>query len=69
MLVERHLPLNEVAVYDSMSRDALVHRDIADAERERISIYRGDVLDREALLAAISDFRPTHVVHAPRSRG
>lgn len=68
-LVERYLPDNEVAIYDSMSRDALQHRDLLDADRERIKIYRGDILDEGALLAALSEFRPTHVVHCAAIAG
>jgi len=69
MLIERHIRGNDVAVYDSMSRDALQHRDISADDRGRISIYRGDVLDAAALAAAIADFRPTHVVHCAAIAG
>lgn len=69
MLIERHIAANEVAVFDSMSRDALQHRDIAPEDRSRIKIYQGDVLDAAALAAAIADFRPTHVVHCAAIAG
>lgn len=69
MLIERHIVGNEFAVYDSMSRDALQHRNITDEDRERIRIYRGDVLDGGYLAEAIADFRPTHVVHCAAIAG
>jgi UDP-glucose 4-epimerase len=69
MLIERLVPENEVAVFDSMSRDALQHREIDPADRARIKIYQGDVTDGDALAAAIADFRPTHVVHCAAIAG
>lgn len=69
MLVERHLPNNEIAIFDTMSRDALQHRSLEASDRERIKIFQADILDGEALLAALSDFRPTHVVHCAAIAG
>lgn len=69
MLIERHIAGNEVAVFDSMSRDALQHRDISPEDRARIKIYKGDVTDADALAAAIEDFAPTHVVHCAAIAG
>lgn len=69
MLIERLIGDNEVAVFDTMARDALQHRDISEKDRARIRIYQGDMLDREALASAIDDFRPTHVVHCAAIAG
>lgn len=68
-LIERVIADNEVAVYDSMSRDALQHRAISASDRARIRVFRGDVLDGSALLAAIDEFRPTHIVHCAAVAG
>lgn len=68
-VIERHAALNDVAVFDTMGRDALQHRAISDADRDRITIYRGDVLDADALRDAIADFRPTHIVHCAAIAG
>lgn len=69
MLIERLVVDNEVAVFDSMSRDALQHRSIDPRDRERIRIYHGDVLDAKTLSEAIAEFRPTHVVHCAAIAG
>lgn len=69
MLVERLIAANEVAVFDTMSRDALKHRAISETDRGRIKVYQGNVLDAEAVSAAISEFRPTHVVHCAAIAG
>ena len=69
MLIERLVADNEVAVFDSMSRDALQHRDISAEDRARIKIYKGDILDAEALGAALAEFGPTHVVHCAAIAG
>lgn len=69
MLIERLVAENEIAVFDTMSRDALQHRGISPEDRARIKIYQGDMLDAEALAAAIDDFGPTHVVHCAAIAG
>lgn len=69
MLIERHIAGNEIAVFDTMSRDALQHRAISDADRARITIYQGDMLDAAALAAALADFQPTHIVHCAAIAG
>lgn len=69
MLIERLIGSNEVAVFDTMARDALQHRDISPEDRARIRIYQGDMLDADALAAALADFRPTHVVHCAAIAG
>jgi UDP-glucose 4-epimerase len=69
MLIERHIRDNEIAVFDTMARDALQHRAIDAVDRKRITIYQGDMLDADALAAAIADFQPTHVVHCAAVAG
>ena len=58
---------NEVATYDNYSRDAAQF--ILGDKVARIRTYRGDVLDGEALGAAVREFRPTHVVHCAAIAG
>ncbi|QYU66975.1 NAD-dependent epimerase/dehydratase family protein [Leptolyngbya sp. 15MV] len=58
---------NEIATFDNYSRDAAQF--ILGADVKRIRTYSGDVMDGEALGAAVREFRPTHVVHCAAVAG
>lgn len=61
------LPLNEIATFDNYARDA--GKTILGDDLNRVTIYRGDVLDGQALMDAVTEFRPTHVVHCAAVAG
>lgn len=69
LLLTRLIGDNEIAIYDTMDRDALKHRDISMTDRARIKLYKGNILDSDALRKALDDFKPTHVVHCAAIAG
>ena len=50
-LAERLVPENEVVIFDTFRRDALTATGLAD--HPKVTVVRGDVLDRDALRAAM----------------
>jgi len=58
-LVGRLVERNDVVVFDNLSRDAL--RDAPFADHPNLRLINGDVLDRDALIAAVQG--ATYVVH------
>lgn len=52
-LVERLTPKNDVVVFDNFRRDALTASGLG--ERPNVTVIRGDVLDKEALIEAMAD--------------
>lgn len=69
LLLARLIKNNEVAVYDTMDRDALKHRDITPEDRAKIKLYKGNILEADTLLQALQDFKPTHIVHCAAIAG
>ncbi len=58
---------NAVATFDNYSRDAA--RFILGEDAGRITTFRGDVMDADAMLRAVQEFRPTHIVHCAAVAG
>jgi UDP-glucose 4-epimerase len=61
------LSRNEIATFDNYARDA--GKTILGADVKRIKTYRGDVMDGDALMKAVAEFRPTHIVHCAAVAG
>ncbi|PZO78518.1 MAG: epimerase [Mesorhizobium amorphae] len=58
---------NEIATFDNYSRDAAQH--ILGDDAKRIKAYRGDVTDERAVVDAMVEFQPTHIVHCAAIAG
>ncbi|MBM3468424.1 MAG: NAD-dependent epimerase/dehydratase family protein [Alphaproteobacteria bacterium] len=58
---------NKILIYDSFSRNALQFRNLAD--HKNIYIFQGDILDEKNLEDALSNFKPTHIVHCAAIAG
>jgi UDP-glucose 4-epimerase len=58
---------NEIATYDNYTRDAAQH--ILGDLVNSIKLYRGDVMDGEAVMNAMKEFKPTHVIHCAAVAG
>lgn len=58
---------NAVATFDNYSRDAAQH--VLGSLADKVTRYEGDVLDEAALVGAIKEFRPTHIVHCAAVAG
>lgn len=58
---------NEIATFDNYARDA--GKTILGEDVKRVKTYRGDVLDGQALMDAVTEFRPTHIVHCAAVAG
>ncbi len=58
---------NEIATFDNYSRDAAQH--ILGDLVNKLKLYRGDVLDGAAVMAAVKEFKPTHIIHCAAVAG
>jgi UDP-glucose 4-epimerase len=58
---------NEIATFDNYARDA--GKSILGSSVERIKTYVGDVMDGPALMQAVQEFKPTHIVHCAAVAG
>lgn len=58
---------NEIATYDNYARDAAQH--ILGDTVKHMKLYRGDVMDADALMNAVKEFRPTHIIHCAAVAG
>lgn len=58
---------NEIATFDNYARDA--GKSILGKDVERIKTYVGDVMDGAALMQAVQEFKPTHIVHCAAVAG
>jgi UDP-glucose 4-epimerase len=63
MLMDR----NEIATYDNYSRDAAQY--ILGDKVKTLRLFRGDVMDGDAVMKAVTEFKPTHVLHAAAVAG
>lgn len=61
------LDSNEIATYDNYSRDAA--KKILGDRLSLVKTYNGDVLDGRALEKAVTEFKPTHIVHCAAVAG
>ena len=58
---------NEIATYDNYARDAAQH--ILGDNVKKLRLFRGDVMDGDAVMKAVTEFKPTHVLHAAAVAG
>lgn len=58
---------NEIAIFDNFARNAAQH--VLGATADKVKVYKGDVLDSAAVMGAIVEFKPTHIVHCAAVAG
>jgi UDP-glucose 4-epimerase len=58
---------NAVATFDNYARDT--GKTILCSDAAHVKAYRGDVLDGQAVMDAVAEFKPTHIVHCAAIAG